>query len=233
MKLSQIDFYHGVSTGFWEEYLQKPVFILPMHAEKWHLIEKKSGWDEILKGVDLFVADGVGLVWGYRFLTGKRVQKISGIDLINRLIEELPETPTYIWGTKPEIIANAVKSYKEKGLNVVGYHDGFSGKDEEIIAEIKKSGAKVCFVGMGARRAAEIALRIHRELGITTMTAGGSFDVASGEFKRAPLMFQKVGLEWLWRMFADPKRFKRLPALMGFVWDIMREKMDKEVRSKK
>jgi N-acetylglucosaminyldiphosphoundecaprenol N-acetyl-beta-D-mannosaminyltransferase len=48
------------------------------------------------------------------------------------------------------------------------------------------------------------------------MTAGGSFDVAGGKFKRAPLFFQKIGLEWLWRMFADPKRLKRLPALDWF-----------------
>jgi N-acetylglucosaminyldiphosphoundecaprenol N-acetyl-beta-D-mannosaminyltransferase len=225
MKLAELNFYNKSLNDFWGVNLEQGAFILPMHAEKWHLINKQGDWGEILKGVDVFVADGVGLAWGYKFLTGKKVQKVSGIDLINRLIKELPQTPTYIWGTKPEIIANAAKSYKEKGLNVVGYHDGFSGRDEEIIAEIKKSGAKVCFVGMGARRAAGMALRIHQELGITTMTAGGSFDVASGEFKRAPLLFQKIGLEWAWRMLADPKRLKRLPALISFIWYIMKEKV--------
>jgi len=233
MNLAELKFYSQPANKFWERASEQGAFILPMHAEKWHLIKKQGDWDEILGGVDIFVADGVGLAWGYKFLTGKKVQKVSGIDLINQLITEAPKTPTYIWGTKPEIIANAAKSYKEKGLNVVGYHDGFSGNDEEIIAHIKESGAKVCFVGMGAKRAAGLAHRIHQELRITTMTAGGSFDVASGTFKRAPLFFQKVGLEWFWRMLADPKRLKRLPALISFIWYIIREKMDKEVRSKK
>jgi len=223
MKLGRLTFYQG--EKFWRENADKALFILPMHAEKWHLIKKQGDWDEILKGVDIFIADGVGLAWGYKFLTGKNVQKVSGIDIINHLVKEQPQTPTYIWGTRPEIIKAATDAYKKRGLNIVGWHDGFSGKDEEIIADIKKSGAKVCFVGMGAKRAAGMALRIQKELGITTMTAGGSFDVASGEFKRAPMVFQKMGLEWLWRMLADPKRFKRLPLLFGFVYDVIKEKV--------
>lgn len=224
MRLSELTFFNQKRKSLWGNALLDPFFILPLHAEKWYLIQRQGDWAEILKNVDVFVADGVGLAWGYRFLTGKKVQKISGIDLINKLIQEFPQTPTYLWGTKSEIIKKAAQNYQKRGLNVVGFHDGFSGEDNQIIREIKRSGAKVCFVGMGARRAAELALKIHQELGITTMTAGGSFDVAAGNYKRASLIVQKMGLEWLWRMICDPKRFKRLPALFGFVWYIIKEK---------
>jgi N-acetylglucosaminyldiphosphoundecaprenol N-acetyl-beta-D-mannosaminyltransferase len=225
MKLVEIIFYNKEGATFWDGNLQDSVYILPLHAEKWYLIQKQGDWDKILKEVDIFVADGVGLAWGYRFLTGKKVSKISGIDLIERLVSDHPETPTYIWGTTSENIERAAENYKKRGLNLVGFHDGYSGKDDEILAEIKKSGAKVVFVGMGPRRAAELCVRIKNELGVTTMTAGGSFDVVGGKFKRAPLFFQKIGLEWLWRMFADPKRLKRLPALIGFVYYVIKEKI--------
>jgi N-acetylglucosaminyldiphosphoundecaprenol N-acetyl-beta-D-mannosaminyltransferase len=208
-----------------QEAVIRPCAVLPMHAEKWFLIQKQGDWDGILRKVDIFVADGVGLAWGYRFLTGKKVQKISGIDLINQLIEQKPKTKTFIWGTTEKNIIKAAKLYKQRGLNVVGFHNGFSGKDEDILVEIKKSGAEIVFVGMGARRAAELVVKIKEELGISAMTAGGSFDVASGEFKRAPIVFQRVGLEWLWRMIIEPKRIKRLPALLGFVYYVLREKL--------
>lgn len=223
--LKKIIFSKAGIDVFWDEYINKSVFILPMHAEKWFLIKKDNSWGNILKKVDVFVADGVGLSWGYRFLTGKSVLKISGIDLINLLIEKYPKTPTYIWGTTEENIQKAAKEYKKRGLNIVGYHDGFSGKDENIIDNIRQSGAKVCFVGNSAKRAAELAVKIHEELKITTMTAGGSFDVASGNQRRAPKIFQKIGLEWFWRMIIDLKRFKRLPALFGFVWYVFLEKV--------
>lgn len=223
MKLKNFKF----NTPKWYELLRKPVFILPMHAEKWYLIKSQGDWDNILKNVDIFLADGVGLAWGYRFLTGKKITKLSGIDLINNLVKEAPQTPTYIWGTRPETIKKAAESYKKRGLDIVGWHDGFSGDDNKIIAEIKESGAKICFVGMGAKRAAELALMIHQKLNIVTMTAGGSFDVASGNLKRAPKIIQKIGLEWFWRMLADPKRFKRLPKLLGFIWYIIKEKYGK------
>jgi N-acetylglucosaminyldiphosphoundecaprenol N-acetyl-beta-D-mannosaminyltransferase len=227
MRLSSIRFEESSLDKFWAKYTNERVLVLPMHAEKWYLSKKQNDWDEVLKEVDVFVADGVGLVWGYRFLTGKKVSKISGIDLIERLVSNHPETPTYIWGTTPENIERAAKNYKKRGLNLVGFHDGFSGKDDEILAEIKKSGAKVVFVGVGPRRAAELCVRIKKEIGISAMTAGGSFDVAGGKFKRAPLFLQKIGLEWLWRMFTDPKRLKRLPALIGFVYYVIKEKITK------
>lgn len=228
MWLAKFSFYSNMSGPAWACLLKKPTFILPMHAEKWALIQKQGDWADILSAVDVFVADGVGLVWGYQFLTGKVVPKISGIDLISTLIAEAPETPVYLWGTNAKNIKKAAGSYKKSGLNVVGWHDGFSGQDSDILKEIKKSEAKAVFVGMGARRAAELCVRIKKELKLTAMTAGGSFDVASGNLKRAPKLFQQIGLEWLWRMLVDPKRFMRLPKLFLFVWYIIKEKYAKK-----
>lgn len=225
MKLSEINFYNGGRENAWEDFLKTPLFVLPMHAEKWFLIKKRGGWDKILKEADVFVADGVGLSLGYKLVSGKNVQKISGVDLIEDVVNNHPKTPTYIWGTTEENIQKAAKAYKKRGLNLVGFHNGFTGQDEEVLEEIKKSGAKVAFIGMVPKRAAELCVRINKELKITSMTAGGSFDVAGGEFKRAPLITQKLGLEWLWRMMLDPKRFKRLPSLIGFVWYVLLEKI--------
>lgn len=202
-------------------------FILPMHAEKWTLIQEQEGWDRILSKVDIFFADGAGLAWGYRLITGNYLKKISGIDLIDMLIKDSPQTPTYIWGTRSELVKKAANVYKSSGLNVVGFHDGFTGSDEKVLEDIKKSGAKVCFIGMGALRAASLALRVHEELGITTMTAGGSFDVAGGKQKRAPQIFRKNGFEWLWRMIIEPSRVKRFPRLLRFIWYIIKEKYEK------
>lgn len=232
MKLRGITFEKSEVDTFWDKYIKKSVVVLPIHAEKWYMIKKDNNWDGLLKKVDVFVADGIGLIRGYKFLTGKKPIKISGADLVDSLIEKYPRTPTYIWGTTKENIQKAAKEYKKRGMNIVSFHNGFTGEDEDIIADIKKNNAKVCFVGNSAKRAAELAVKIHEELKITTMTAGGLFDVASGEFKRAPMFFQKVGLEWFWRMIVDLKRFKRLPTLFGFVWYVLLEKFQNILKGK-
>jgi UDP-N-acetyl-D-mannosaminuronic acid transferase (WecB/TagA/CpsF family) len=101
MKLQEIHFSEKELSNFWKDWsFDGAAMILPMHAEKWYLSQKQGDWDEILKEVDIFVADGVGLAWGYRFLTGKKVNKISGIDLIERLVI-ITRNPNLYLGDNP------------------------------------------------------------------------------------------------------------------------------------
>lgn len=226
MRLSDFNFENHSSNDFWKNHSPEGGFsIMTMNAEIYYMVKSQGDWGDIIKRVGYFVCDGVGLALGYRFLTGKEAVKCSGADLVESLIEQFPKTPTYIWGTTEENIQKAAKAYKKRGLNLVGFHNGFTGQEEEILKEIKRSGAKLCFIGMGGRRQMEITVLVNKRLGITTMNVGGTFDVASGKFIRAPKAAQRLGLEWLWRMAIEPKRLKRLPALFGFVWFVALEKI--------
>lgn len=229
MKLSSFNFENYTSDFFWQKHSPQKVFcVMTLNAEGFYLIKTQKGWGKIIKNVDYFVCDGVGLAKGYQFLTGKKPVKCSGVDLVDSLIIKAPQTPTYIWGSTEENIQKAAKAYKKRGLNLVGFHNGFTGKDEEVLEKIKKSGAKIVFVGMRAKRQMELAVLINKKLGITSMNVGGSFDVAGGVFMRAPIFIQKIGFEWLWRMMLDPKRFKRLPLIFGFLWLVLLEKLGRK-----
>jgi N-acetylglucosaminyldiphosphoundecaprenol N-acetyl-beta-D-mannosaminyltransferase len=228
MKLSDFKFENYTPEEFWKFHAPDGGFsIMATHAEKYYMMKSQGDWDKIVSQITYVIGDGVGLAIGYWFLTGKKIVKCSGVDLIETLIAQFPKTPTYIWGTKPEIIKKAAEIYKKRGLNIVGFHDGYNGTPEEVIADIKKSGAKICFVGMSNKKQMDMVVKVNKELGITTMSAGGSFDVASGTFKRSPVLFQRIGLEWLWRMIIEPKRFKRLPALFIFSWYVIRERFNR------
>lgn len=225
MKLKNISFESLHPETFWPVYHNTKVAILAIHAEKWAMIKREKDWGSTLSDIDVFIGDGVGLLLGYWFLTGKVIKKCSGVDLINTLIEQYPKTNVYLWGARADVVARAAESYKKQGLSVVGIHDGYSGDPADIIKGIKESKAKLVFVGNEGKTQAELVARVHKELDISALSVGGSFDVAGGGLKRAPRLFQKIGLEWFWRMLIEPRRFKRLPNLFLFVWYVMMEKI--------
>lgn len=225
MKFSELQFVDVCPYDFWTNYAGKGVSVATIHAEMAYLASRNKEYSKPILASKVLLADGVGLIWGMKLL-GKKLRKCSGIDLIDTLIKQYPDTPVYIWGGNASVSALARKAYTARGLNIVGNHDGYSGSEDKIINEIKKKEAKVVFVGMGGTsRQLRLVNNISEELGIMAITVGGSLDVAAGVVKRAPQMFQRFGMEWLWRMVQDPKRFKRLPKLAGFILVVVKEKI--------
>lgn len=179
---------------------------------------------KILNSADMLVADGAGVVLASRILGKEVAEKVSGFDLAKNLLIASEKRPIkfYLFGGKPGIAekahANIICDYP--GAEVVGTRNGyFSAEDNEaIINDINSSGAQVLFVCLGAPRqeqwinANKTRLKTKASLGI-----GGTLDVLAGNVKLAPDFFRDRGLEWLYRLYKEPWRFKRMLRLPKFI----------------
>lgn len=186
---------------------------------------------EILNSADLCTADGIGVVYGAKILGDPVPQRVAGFDLTCALIERLSATGDgiFLFGAKPGVAEEAQKRLKEKypGIVVSGTHNGyFKEEDErEIVEEINKSGAKVLLVCLGAPKQEKWIAKHRENLKVNLcMGVGGTLDVLAGTAKRAPKIFIKLNLEWLYRLLKNPSRIGRFAALPKFVIEVVKNK---------
>jgi len=190
---------------------------------------KDPEFAKILKEAELVIPDGIGVQLGLKIL-GHNVQRIAGVEFGRKILEKNAQTCNAVAfvGAKPEVIQKAAQNLKKEiqGMNIVYLHDGYFKDEDEIISELKNTGAKVVLTALGSPKQEFFNYKAKKIMPDTLFIGvGGSFDVWSGEVKRAPLIYQKLGLEWLYRTIKDPKRFKRIfPALPLFVLRVLKEK---------
>lgn len=162
---------------------------------------------------DLINVDGAGVAWGCKLLGLGRVERVAGIDLMERVVELCAQNNyrPYILGAKPEILEKACENLIERypGLKFAGVRNGYFKPDEEakIVAEIASTGADCLFIAMPSPHK-ERFMKAHKDkLGVPfLMGVGGSVDVFAGFVKRAPPWVQKIGMEWFYRMAQEPQR---------------------------
>jgi len=178
----------------------------------------------ILKAADLVVPDGVGIVWASKYSSAKISERVAGYDLGQNIMKRMAKTgkSAYFFGGAPGVAAAAAKRMIKEypGLKILGTRNGyFNSKDEkEIIAEIKALKPDLLLVGLGASKQEKWIYENLRFTGVkVAMGVGGSFDVMAGNLKRAPKIYQKLGLEWFHRLVSQPTRIKRMMRLPKFV----------------
>jgi N-acetylglucosaminyldiphosphoundecaprenol N-acetyl-beta-D-mannosaminyltransferase len=182
---------------------------------------------------DITNVDGMGLIYGARILGISIHEKVSGIDLFHELLvlAARREYPIFLLGAKEEVVEKVViilqKRYK--GLKISGHHHGYFWSDElSIVEEIRKSSARLLFVGITSPKKEEFINRWKGQLGVDfVMGVGGTFDVVAGKVKRAPYWMQIYGFEWLFRTIQEPRRmWKRyLVTNSIFAWLVLKEKI--------
>jgi N-acetylglucosaminyldiphosphoundecaprenol N-acetyl-beta-D-mannosaminyltransferase len=185
--------------------------------------EKNREYAAALRNSFLTLADGSGLVWALRFLNTPVQERVAGIDFMMRLARTAAAEglPVYLLGAKEEAVKGAAEALKEQypDLVIAGWRNGyFHSSDASVAEDIRKSGAKILFVAMGVPRQ-EIWIRENAPcLGdLVAVGVGGAFDVVSGMLRRAPRVWQKLGLEWFFRLLQEPWRWKRDIDLFLFV----------------
>lgn len=185
---------------------------------------------QVLKEACLAVPDGTGVVWAARRLGEPVPERVTGIDLLRALLERSAARGwrVYFLGTRPDVIEAAVDRIRESlpDLQVVGSHHGYFKEEEtpRILAKIAASGAELLFTGMGAERDLKWTYRHRQELTVrVAVGVGGSFDVLAGRVARAPRWMQQAGLEWLFRLLQEPRRWRRVTALPRFAWAVWRQ----------
>jgi N-acetylglucosaminyldiphosphoundecaprenol N-acetyl-beta-D-mannosaminyltransferase len=189
---------------------------------------KDSKLMNILNAADLVVPDGIGVVWASKFNKVKIPERVAGYDLCQSLFKKMSEQgkTVYFFGGAPGVAAKAAEKMKRAypGLVIEGTRNGyFSTSDEkEIIREIKKASPDLLLVGLGAPKQEKWIYENLRFTGAkVAIGVGGSFDVMAGNVKRAPKIFQKLGLEWFYRLLCQPTRIKRMIKLPIFAVKVL------------
>lgn len=189
---------------------------------------------QVLLGADMVTADGMSVVWASRLLGQPLKQRVTGIDLFERLIGHAAGRgwSVYFLGAKEESVRGTVERLKSRhaGLRVAGYHNGFFAASETVaIAEaIWESAADLLFVAMGSPAQEKwIASQLERSGVRFALGVGGSFDHISGLAIRAPQWMQRSGLEWLYRLLREPRRMWRryLIGNSTFIWMVIRQRV--------
>jgi N-acetylglucosaminyldiphosphoundecaprenol N-acetyl-beta-D-mannosaminyltransferase len=191
--------------------------------------------NDVIAGADLVVPDGIGVVRALSMLGYRPRGRVPGIELAANLMEKAAERgmSVYLVGARPGVARQAADAMLSAflGLRIAGVHHGYFTQTEEpaVLENIAQSGAAFVFVGMGAGRQEKwIACARAAAPGAVWIGVGGSFDVMSGNVKRAPAVYQRLGLEWLYRLAAEPRRAKRMTALPVFmlkvIWEAFRHR---------
>ncbi len=215
----------------------KPHFAVAINPEKIIKAYKDNELKKILKRSNLNFVDGIGVIWSAHIFYGERFKKrVTGIDLFLSILDLAEEKgySVFLLGSTENAIKKSVLHLKEKRpkLKIAGFHNGYFKDEEKVVDKIRSSRTDILFVGMGSPKQEKFIFRNLKKLNVKfAMGVGGSFNVLSGEFKRAPAVIQNLGLEWLYRFLLDPKRLPRILSLPKFVLLVIRipQKIEEEV----
>lgn len=179
--------------------------------------QRNPEFKQVLKASALNLPDSIGLKKMARY-TGQHIpERVTGVDTVVELCKVLDErAPVFLLGAKEGVGSRASEKLRESNsyLTIVGTYAGSpSDKDAKaIIKKINEAEPKLLLVAYGAPKQDLWIAKYLQELPSVrvAMGVGGTFDFLAGTQTRAPKMMQSLGLEWLWRLLKEPRRFKRI-----------------------
>ncbi len=171
---------------------------------------------QIINDCALINADGMPVVWASRLLGKGLKERVAGVDLFESLMQRSAQKNwrVFLLGAREEVVSGVRDIYLKKypGLTVAGYRNGYWKQEEEagVIEQIKAARADLLFVAISSPKKEQFLGQYQAEMQIPfAMGVGGTFDVAVGKVKRAPVWMQKSGLEWFYRFLQEPRRMFR------------------------
>ena len=193
----------------------KKMFIVTANPETFMKSEEDSELKTLLNDKEtILVPDGIGIVKAARSINYKIEERITGIDIATTLLDygnELKKT-IYLFGSKQEVIDSMKEVLEQKypNLKLVGSSNGYVENKDEVFENIVKLNPDIVLVALGIPYQEKLIYKhIDKFKKGIFVGVGGSFDVISGHKRRAPKIFIKLNLEWLYRIAKEPKRLKR------------------------
>ena len=200
---------------------RKPSYVVTPNVDHIVKLEEDKEFQEVYENADLILTDGMPLIWISKLKRNPIKEKVSGSDLFPRVCELASKKgyKVFLLGAAEGIANKAALNLKKKysELNIVGTYSpsyGFEQNDDEIseiIKIIRKVKPDILAVGLGAPKQEKFIYKYRCDLNVPiSLAIGASIDFEAGNIKRAPKCMQNLGLEWLYRLFKEPKRmFKR------------------------
>ncbi|MBI3741619.1 MAG: WecB/TagA/CpsF family glycosyltransferase [Chloroflexi bacterium] len=183
----------------------------------------------------LNLPDGVGLLWAARQLGAPLRERVTGQEMAQRIAELAARRGDKIFflGAREGIAERAAQTLQKKypTLQIAGCYAGSPAREEEadrIVKRINESTTGILFVAYGPPKQELWIARNQSRLNVKiAMGVGGTFDTLAGIVPRAPLWMQRAGIEWLFRLMREPRRFKRQLAIPYFMWLVIKSRVVK------
>lgn len=208
---------------------RRPSLVFAINPEKIIRAVQDQEIKRLLDRAAILIPDGIGVCMAARVIHGVALHRVAGSDLMPALCELAAERDysVYLYGGGAESSTAAAAELIRRfpGLRIVGRADGYTpmsgpGGPLEQIRELRPD---IVFVALGSPKQEQFMVDWGAELPVGIMQGvGGTIDVLAGKVKRAPRAFRAVGLEWLYRLLAQPTRWRRQLALIEFARQVLR-----------
>ncbi|MBU1106504.1 MAG: WecB/TagA/CpsF family glycosyltransferase [Candidatus Riflebacteria bacterium] len=198
--------------------------------------DEEAGFKALMRRAALVVPDGAGVVWAADFLGTPLPGRVPGVALVSQVCEAAGKAgwKVFLLGGKPGIAQQAADSLlQEHSISICGVEHGYfapdSVEEEATLKKITEAAPDIIFVALGVPRQEYFIARLRNCLNrCVAIGVGGSFDVISQTLPRAPAWMQRCGIEWLFRLWLEPRRFMRMLGIPIFVLQILRHKWNTE-----
>ena len=198
--------------------------VVTVNTEFVMMAQHDTVFRNIINHAALAVADGIGIVWATQYIGKPTPERVTGTDTLVELAKLCANKgyQLYLLGAAPGIAEEAATRLQEiaPGLQIAGTYAGSPQPAEEdvILERVRAAKADVLCVAYGApAQEIWIARNLSRLPGAVAMGVGGAYDFLSGRQLRAPLPMQRLGLEWLYRLYREPWRWRRMLAIPRFM----------------
>lgn len=203
-----------------------PSLVVTLGVEMVMYARRDAHFRALVDAAALSLCDTIGILLASRARHGPLRERVTGVDLIDPLVARSAageDLRFFLLGSAPGVAERAASALRERhpGAAIVGTHDGYfaPGQSPTIVAAIAASGANVLLVGLGSPKQ---EYWLEENLGAAKcgvgIGVGGSFDVLAGTVSRAPRLWRKAGLEWLYRLIREPSRWRRQLELPRFAF---------------
>ncbi|WP_337018002.1 WecB/TagA/CpsF family glycosyltransferase [Oceanobacillus massiliensis] len=209
---------------------KQKTFVVTANPEIVMKTRENAPYRKIIQSADYVIPDGAGIVMAAKYLKNPLPERIPGYDLMNELIKfaELQGLSCYFLGAKEYVNEKTIVEVEKKfpKLKIAGNHHGYIDiNDNSIANSIASTEPDLIFVALGMPKQEQwIAKHFDKFHKGLFMGVGGSFDVLSGELKRAPQKWINLNLEWLYRFLKQPIRFRRLLKVFEFIFKVILRK---------
>lgn len=207
--------------------------VFAVNPEKNFSVPRDPELHRIFREADLLIPDGIGVVLGARVLHGAKLTRVPGVELMENICRVSAERGwgVFVFGAREEVNRDAVTELRRRHpeLRIVGRQNGYVQEDAmpALVGNINASDAQVLFLALGSPKQ-EKWFATYKDQLTTVRVAqgiGGTLDTVTGAVKRAPALWCRLGLEWFYRLLAEPARINRQKVLPLFGAEILLEKV--------